>query len=269
MLIRRGNKIETTVYRKITNNDIYLNWDSFAPVTWKRGTLKTMFNRAYIVCSTDYHLKKELDHLRYAFEKHNNYPKWIIKQVAKQVKDQVIQSNADGAPTIANEFPSNSKSITLLLPYTEQKGEHLIRSLRKDMHRTLAENVQTSTCYTGTKLGTKFNNIKDLVEKSHQHDVFYYATCPQPGSVEDYTGETGRRLNERVIDHNGRDKKSHLYKHSQERNHPCVALSDLKIIGSNFKNQKLKRKIAESLLIRETRSSVSIQEMSIPLKLFI
>ena len=156
LLIRRGNKIETTVYRKITNNDIYLNWDSFAPVTWKRGTLKTMFNRAYIVCSTDYHLKKELDHLRYAFEKHNNYPKWIIKQVAKQVKDQNIQSNADGAPTIASELSSNSKSVTLLLPYTGQKGEHLIRSLRKDMHRTLPENVLTRICYTGTKLGTKF-----------------------------------------------------------------------------------------------------------------
>ena len=42
LLIRRGNKIETTVYRKSTNNDIYLNWGSFAPVTLKRGTLKTL-----------------------------------------------------------------------------------------------------------------------------------------------------------------------------------------------------------------------------------
>ena len=81
--------------------------------------------------------------------------------------------------------------------------------------------------------------------------------------VEDYTGETGKRLNERVIYHNGRDKKSHLY------NHPCVALSDFKIIGSNFQNQKFKRKIAESLLIREKRSSLNMQEMLIPLKLFI
>ena len=62
LLIRRGTKIEATVYRNSTNNDIYLNWGSFAPVTWKSGTLKTLFNRAYIVPSTDYHLKKELDH---------------------------------------------------------------------------------------------------------------------------------------------------------------------------------------------------------------
>ena len=165
--------------------------------------------------------------------------------------------------------PSNSKFHTFLLPYNVQKGEHLVRSLRKDIHRTLPENVQARICYTGTKRGTKFNNIKDPVKKSHQHDVVYYAACPEPGCVEDYTGETGRRLNERVIDHNGRDKKSHLYKHSQESNHPCVALSDFKIIGSNFQNQKFKRKIAESLLIREKRSSLNMQEMSIPLKLFI
>ena len=135
------------------------------------------------------------------------------------------------------------------------------------MHRTLPENVQTRIGYTDTKLGTKFSNIKYLVKKSHQYDVVYHATCLEPGCVEDCTGETGRRLNESMIDHNRRDEKSHLYKQSQESNHPCVALSDFKIIGSHFQNQKFKRKIAESLLIREKRSSLNTQE--IPLKLFI
>ena len=100
--------------------------------------LKTLFSRAYTACSTDI----PLDHLRYVFQKHKNHPKWIIKQVAKQVKDQNINSNADRAPTVANELPTNSKSYALLLPYTGQKGEPLIRSLRKDMHRTPPENVQ-------------------------------------------------------------------------------------------------------------------------------
>ena len=159
LLIPRGYTVETTVYRKSTENEIYLNWGSFAPVTWERGTLKTLLNRGYIVCSTDYHLKKELDYLRYVFQKHTSYPKWIIKQVAKQEKDQNIQSNADGART--NELPSNSKSFTLLLPYTGQKSEYLIRSLRKDMHHTLLENFQTRICYSGTKLATKFSDIKD------------------------------------------------------------------------------------------------------------
>ena len=86
LLIRSGTKIETTVYRKSTSNEIYLNWGSFALVTWKRGTLKTLFNRAYIGYFTDYRLKKEPDHLRYVLQKHNNYIKWIIKQITKQIK---------------------------------------------------------------------------------------------------------------------------------------------------------------------------------------
>ena len=35
------------------------------------------------------------------------------------------------------------------------------------MHRTLHEKVQARICYTGTKLDTKFKNIKDPVKKSH------------------------------------------------------------------------------------------------------
>ena len=80
------------------------------------------------------------------------------------------------------------------------------------MNCTLPENIQSRICYTGTKRVTKFNNIKDPVKKSHQYDLVYYATCPKPGCVEDYTGETRRRPNKRVIDHYGRGKKSHLYK---------------------------------------------------------
>ena len=41
------------------------------------------------------------------------------------------------SPTIAKDLPTNSKSYTLLLPNNGQKGEHLLRSLRKDMHRML------------------------------------------------------------------------------------------------------------------------------------
>ena len=94
------------------------------------------------------------------------------------------------------------------------------------MHWTLPENVPTRICYTGTKIGTKVKNINDLVKKSGA----------EPDCIDYYTDETGRRLNERVIDYNERDKMSHLYKHLQESNYPCIALSEFKIIVSNFQN---------------------------------
>ena len=47
----------TAVFRKDTNTDIYLHWDSFSPVSWKKGTLKVLIARAFLVCSTDYFLQ--------------------------------------------------------------------------------------------------------------------------------------------------------------------------------------------------------------------
>ena len=49
---RDGENIFTTVCRKVTKADIYLNWNSFSPHSWKRGTLKAQTQRAYMICST-------------------------------------------------------------------------------------------------------------------------------------------------------------------------------------------------------------------------
>ena len=86
LLIRNKDTIETTVYRKPTNSDIYFNWKSFSPCSWKRGTLKTIIRRAYLICSTPDYLQEESDHMAYVFEKFNNYPKWVIRQLLEKVK---------------------------------------------------------------------------------------------------------------------------------------------------------------------------------------
>ena len=123
------------------------------------------------------------------FHKHKNQAEIDRKQVAKDIKNQNIHSNADEAPSEANELPSNSKSYTLLPPYTGKKSKHLLRSLMKNRHCTFPENVQTRMCYTGNKVGTKFNNIKDLVRKCHQRNFVYYTTRSEPDCVEDCTDE--------------------------------------------------------------------------------
>ena len=86
LLMRNHNDITTTVYRKDSNSDVYLHWDSFTPITWKKGTLKTLVERAYLICSTPSLLEKELTHIRTIFRNANGYPNWIINQVFKQVK---------------------------------------------------------------------------------------------------------------------------------------------------------------------------------------
>ena len=72
--------------RKTTTNDIYLNWKSFLPTTWKRSTLKTLVDLAYLICSNFALRKKEIDHLKKVFHENNDYTIWIINQILNVVE---------------------------------------------------------------------------------------------------------------------------------------------------------------------------------------
>ena len=74
LLIRYKDLINTTVYGKKTNTDLYINWKSFSPNNWKWGTLKTLVLRAYHICSTEKYLKVELNHIETVDKHQNNYP---------------------------------------------------------------------------------------------------------------------------------------------------------------------------------------------------
>ena len=56
----------------------------------EKRCFKNAVQQSLIVYPKDYHLKKELDHFRYIFQKHNSNLTWIIRKVAKQVKNQNI-----------------------------------------------------------------------------------------------------------------------------------------------------------------------------------
>ena len=98
MLCRDGENTVTTVYRKVSNADVYLDWISSAPHSWKRGTLKTLSQRAYMIFSTTKLLHTELKYLEKVFVEKKNYPKWVIRQVFTQVK--FINDSNLSPPTI-------------------------------------------------------------------------------------------------------------------------------------------------------------------------
>ena len=83
-----GKKIYTTVYWKATNNYVYLNWNAFVPISWKRGTLKTLIERAYLIFSTDEVRNRELKHIEKVLYENNSYPKYVIKQVLQQISEE-------------------------------------------------------------------------------------------------------------------------------------------------------------------------------------
>ena len=98
--------------------------------------------------------------------------------------------------------------------------------------------------------------------------MVYHVKCAEESCNDDYVGEMARGISERVLNHSGRDKNSHILKHQIEKEPPCPQYENFKIIRSGFRNNTKKRKLSEALCINTLRPSLNKQEKSIPLKLF-
>ena len=142
--------------------------------------MRTIFNRAYTIYSSERYLHGEIKYIEATFEKVNNYPKYVINQLNREVKLKHTENMNIECSTI-NQTALNEQEIRhlLILPYA----------------------------------------------------VVYYAKYPEEQCREDYTGEKGRHLIERVKDRSGKDARSYLFKHSVETKYKMVRLDDFKIIG--------------------------------------
>ena len=96
------------------------------------------------------------------------------------------------------------------LPNAGEKGCSIIKSLQRQLKKTLPANLEADIIYTWTKPSSQLNNIKDPTPLEEQHDLIDHLVCNNDNCNDDYIGEIAQRLKERVKDHNGRDKSSHL-----------------------------------------------------------
>ena len=103
-----GNKIITSVYRKPTHTDRYLDFNSNHPKSAKRAVVRALTNRAKNVCSSPELLAEEMDHLGKVL-KYNNYPKWMIDQHGRNSSERRLID-----PETGNEV---KKSVFISAPY--------------------------------------------------------------------------------------------------------------------------------------------------------
>ena len=122
-----------------------------------------------------------------------------------------------------------------MLPYNGKQGNKLLSKMKKHLNKSLPTEVKTTVTYQSKKLGTKFQ-LKDKTRFNHQNNLVYYSKCPNKTCNEDYVGETDRRIEERIMDHKKRDKKSLLLKHSPEKNHQHVRENYFKVLGNKYRS---------------------------------
>ena len=88
-------KLSTTVYRKPTYIDQYLQWDSHHHLSAKYSGISTLIHSTKTVCSNPELLQKEMDHLRKALT-NCRYLKWALDKVEKRLTRSSSEVN-DGA----------------------------------------------------------------------------------------------------------------------------------------------------------------------------
>ena len=82
-----SNSIESTVYRKPTHTDRYLDYNSNHPISAKLSVIHTLIHRAKQVCSTPEFLAKEIHHLHKILQD-NHYPAQFFSQGKSQQKNK-------------------------------------------------------------------------------------------------------------------------------------------------------------------------------------
>ena len=80
-----SNSMESTVYRKPTHTDRYLDYNSNHPISAKLSVIHILIHRAKQVCSTPEFFAKEMDHLHEVLQD-NHYPTQFFQQGKPQQK---------------------------------------------------------------------------------------------------------------------------------------------------------------------------------------
>ena len=100
--------------------------------------------------------------------------------------------------------------------------------MKRYVNNVLPENVEVQTAFTGKQLSSCFKT-KDRTKFEHQHNIICQVKCSAENCSDDYIGESVRCIIEILKDHDGRDTKSHVLKHSNEKEHVEVTQEDFKL----------------------------------------
>ena len=120
------NKVETSVYRKATCKNIYVNWRSHAPSNWKIGTLRNFIKRAKSISSSGLPLRIKIGYLRYIFTENNDFPLKVVNNITDQELSQSPQQEITKP-----QSKDTQQTLQLMVPYSGNHGHKLLSKMNK------------------------------------------------------------------------------------------------------------------------------------------
>ena len=227
-----GNEIITSVHRKPTHTDRYLDFNSNHLKSAKHAVVRALTDRAKNVCLSPELLAEEMDHLGKVL-RYNNYPKWMIKQGSRNntLAGRLID------PETGNEV---KKTVFISAPYFPVLTESF---------KQLFRYTHVQVCFKGQNtIKLMLMHPKDKVDPSLKKDIVYQWSCANPGCKSSYIRETSRSLSERVRKHSKEGSNSAIYQHCASKGHPLPNIDQFKVIDQE-----------KSQIAHEAREAIHIQ----------
>ena len=176
------NFIESTVYRKPTQTDRYLDYNYNHPISAKLSVIHTLIHRAKQICSTHEFFPKEMVHLHKVLQD-NHYPTQFFQQGKPQQKNQ------------QKAYPTHSKV------YRRTLSCHTIHQRPQWTVQTYPNKIQLKVFFKGTStIKSLLVHPKDPIPDEQKTHIIYHWKCPANNCTAECIGETNRSLKEGVSD---------------------------------------------------------------------
>ena len=185
--------LSTTVYRKPTHTNLYLQWGSHHTVASKYSVIGTLHHRAETICSSPQLLQQEEKYLQKAPQR-CKYPAWALNRVKIKSKGSSNKKRRDTTKTGQN---NNNQKPYMVVPY----------------YRGLSESLKKVCSRHGVQVYFKGGNtIKNLLVATKDQDpilkksgVIYRYKFDRVDCDEEYIGESSR-----VLERGSRNIRRHL-----------------------------------------------------------
>ena len=202
---RHNSSLSTSVFRKTTHTNKYLNYNSHHHARVLSGIVKCLRQRAINMCNPE-NKQTELSHLRRVFLV-NGYPADCIDSLLYK-KQKHHHSRLESTTNQVEHF--------LCLPYVRgisEKIEHLCRSIRTVKIRVAFKPM--------TILQNILTDVKNKIPQEKKKAEVYTIPCHNCNT--NYVGETGRTLQKRIEEHKSAvrrgDEKNGIAVHVKKTQH--------------------------------------------------
>ena len=208
--VKEDGSLSTSIYRKPTLTNQYLQWDSHHSIANKFSVRNSLIHRANNICSNQEQKKEELTHIEALTT--CKYPSWAIQRVKlkKNIQKQTKEKKTN------NSNITNRSSITV--PYNQGLSESF-----KNIGKKYGIQVHFKS---GRTIKDELVAPKDKDHITKKSGIIYRFKCDRLECDEEYIGETSRTFGERFREH--LKAPSPIHDHSNTSGH-TTTLDNFKV----------------------------------------